>query len=72
MTKRQSYRCELIAIVPLGGFYRLQVRMLEDHKGAGGLKGQDTITSNVKSIDFERGIAITKNSIYHWAPERES
>ncbi len=60
------YRCEHPTIYTEHGDYRLRVIMLEDHKHLGGLKGEATITSPLKFIDFERRYAITSNSMYMW------
>jgi hypothetical protein len=60
------YRCELLRITTEYGGHRLQVTMLEDHKELGGQKGEVTITSQIKFVDFERKYAITRNSMYMW------
>lgn len=45
---------------------RLRVVMNEDHDRFGGCKGEYTITSKLKMIDFERKMAMTANNIYKW------
>lgn len=64
------YRCEFIRLTETraAGYVQACVRLLEDHKGAGGSAGETCFTSRVRSIDFERGILVTQNNIYTWKP----
>lgn len=47
---------------------RLRCIMQEDHDKHGGRKGEFTITSRLKLVDFERKFAVTAyNNIYDWS-----
>jgi len=61
-----KYECELKDIIVYGGTHRARIIMKENHKELGGRVGESTITSPIRSIDFERCIIVTRNSIYHW------
>ena len=59
------YRCKLLAITnEYAGEWRAKVELLDDHARFGGNKGDYCTTSKVKSIDFEKGVIQTQNSIY--------
>lgn len=58
------YRCKLRRFDDCGYEWRANVMLLDDHKDLGGQAGEMCVTSAIKSIDFERGIIVTKNSIY--------
>lgn len=62
----KMFKCNFIGMCGTAGDRRLQVELLEDHDKLGGLKGECTITSPVKLIDFERKYAITANNMYKW------
>lgn len=62
----QVFKCELDSIQNINDEFRLLVLMLEDHKEAIANVNEYVITSAVKMIDFERGIAITRNNVYKW------
>lgn len=63
----RTYKCINPIITYEFGNPRLKVRMLENHNELGGAKGEVTITSVIKLIDFERRFAITQNNIYDWS-----
>jgi len=60
------FKCKLDSIQESAAGYRLRVLMCQDHVEAVAVKDEYVITSAVKMIDFERGIAITRNNIYKW------
>ena len=57
------YKCEFRSVAHFGDSVRLRVKMLEPHAH---VDNKYVITSNLRSIDFERGIAVSQNSIYVW------
>lgn len=61
MDIKPNYKLTNWRIEDLGGMYRLrgQIWGRDDFD-----EGQIIVTTNLKSIDFEKGIAETKNSIY--------
>lgn len=60
-------QCRLINVMQMTPKeWKLRVELLQSTHAA--VMGDHVITSVVKSIDFERGVAITQNSIYVWEP----
>lgn len=59
------YRCKFLEIFhyPCNDI-RARVILLDNHKAMGGNAGDTCTTSKLKSIDFERGIIVTQNSMY--------
>lgn len=61
-----SYPCELIEVFS-SPFPHAKVRMMGPHAVLGErAQGQEIRTSELRSIDFERGFCVTQNSIYVW------
>lgn len=68
------FRCQLIGLCDFAGCtvvnipayeqVRAKVMMHEDHNKWGGRAGEVTITSTIRSIDFERKLIVTRNNIY--------
>ncbi|BBB99741.1 hypothetical protein [Bradyrhizobium elkanii] len=52
--------------IPLSGVIKARVEMGEDHDERGGAKGEVTITSALRSIDFERRLIVTQNNVYQF------
>jgi len=51
------------------GCFRMEMTVLNKHEASGAPANSRGFTSALKSIDFERGIAVTLNSIYTFNPE---
>lgn len=64
-----TYRCKHPSVNPFpdSDGYRLTAVLLEYHEN-GLPPGATAYSSRLRSVDFERGIAVTQNSIYHWNP----
>ncbi|MHC2552387.1 hypothetical protein [Bradyrhizobium elkanii] len=70
------YDCRLLGFVdalggpikemPISCAIRARVIMNEDHEELGGGKDDITITSAVRSIDFERRLIVTQNNLYQF------
>ena len=62
-----AYRCELLGLDEIEGFYRLRIKMLSyGHPHVD--YGEYATTSYLKVIDFERGYAVTSSgNIYNWS-----
>ena len=52
--------------LPASGVVKARVVMGEDHDKFGGAKGEVTITSALRSIDFERRLIVTQNNVYQF------
>lgn len=62
--------CKFIGTISSGPHTTALVELLEDHPRQSGSKGDQARTTKLKSIDFERGIAVTQNTIYLFEPVR--
>ena len=63
------YHCDFVEIVDYFGSIRAKV-VIRDNPDSGRWSADEVlITSKVKSIDFEKGVIITHNSIYLFDPE---
>ena len=60
-----TYRCELLQIIDQGS-WRARVAIKDKHPTGDGV----LVTSSIKMIDFERGMILTKNSLYLFEPDR--
>jgi len=62
----ESYKCELGNITFVhsseGSYARAYIKMLASYENR--LFGEWYQTSKIKSIDFERGLIVTQNSLY--------
>jgi hypothetical protein len=68
MAEKPTYRCECHGFVPMGSGWVMQMVISDDHAAYGYRAGTSGHTSKIKSIDFERGIVETRNSIYIMEP----
>ncbi len=57
-----TYFCEFIDLVPLDGGFAMRAVVTTPSRSFP--SGSEIRTSKLKSIDFERGIAVTQNSVY--------
>jgi hypothetical protein len=66
---KPTYKCIFHGLDEIAGGcgYRLDMTVLQHH-ASGAPKGTRGRSSLLKSIDFERGIAVTLNSIYQFEP----
>ena len=55
--------CDVIELPRLSSV-RAKVLMHEDHDKWGGRMNEVTVTSAIRSIDFERKLIVTRNNIY--------
>lgn len=62
----KAFHCEFLGLTTEFEGQRARVNMFEDHNEFGGRKGEVTITSQVRFIDFERKVLLTQNNMYYW------
>ena len=68
MGNKPVYFCNFIGMnrAPGGKTWHMCIEILEPHKASGKPAGWVGNTSAILSMDFERGICVTLNSIYQW------
>lgn len=64
--ERPFYQCQVHAFIRVGNHWVMDMTVLVRHTASGYPAGTRGTTSNLLSIDFERGIAVTRNSIYQF------
>jgi hypothetical protein len=59
-------RCELISLSQhySSTIFTARIKRLESHPRLGAPKDCETITSAIRSIDFDKGLIVTENNIY--------
>jgi hypothetical protein len=60
-------RCELIGLLQhyQSNIFTAKIKRLEDHPRLGPPKsGAFTVTSAIRSIDFDKGLIVTENNLY--------
>jgi len=61
--------CELHGLIEGStGHYHLEMTVLVKHEASGAPAGSRGFSSSLESVDFQRGIAVTRNSIYSFEP----
>lgn len=66
---KKPIRIELISVVSYRWSALLNAELIDPHPFNGAKVGDRITTSPLRSIDFERGIAVTQNTIYIFEPE---
>jgi hypothetical protein len=66
---REAIRIELMDLYAAGASCRIRAQLIDAHPFMGAKAGEWITTSEVKAIDFERGIAYTRSdTIYLFEP----
>jgi hypothetical protein len=66
---RKAIRIELMDLYATGASCRIRGQLIDPHPLMGAKAGEWVTTSEVKAIDFERGIAYTRSgTIYIFEP----